>query len=60
MNGDAADTARTYDRIAEHFAATREYAWPEVETFLDGREGQVRVTGGPAVVRLWSGGGSVV
>jgi ubiquinone/menaquinone biosynthesis C-methylase UbiE len=41
MNGDAADTARTYDRIAEHFAATREYAWPEVETFLEGLDGQV-------------------
>ena len=35
---DAVDTARTYDRIAAHFAATREYAWPEVETFLAGRD----------------------
>jgi tRNA (uracil-5-)-methyltransferase TRM9 len=26
----------TYDRIAEHFSQTREYPWPEVETFLDG------------------------
>lgn len=25
----------TYDRIAAHFAATREYAWPEVEAFVD-------------------------
>ncbi|SDQ34962.1 class I SAM-dependent methyltransferase [Natronobacterium texcoconense] len=25
----------TYDRIAAHFASTREYAWPEVETFVD-------------------------
>ncbi|ELY43830.1 class I SAM-dependent methyltransferase [Natronorubrum sulfidifaciens] len=25
----------TYDRIATHFAATREYAWPEVETFVE-------------------------
>ncbi|WP_372912800.1 class I SAM-dependent methyltransferase [Salinigranum sp.] len=41
MDGDVADTARTYDRIASHFAATREYAWPEVETFLDGRRGRV-------------------
>ena len=24
---------RTYDRIAEQFAATREYPWPEVESF---------------------------
>lgn len=31
----------TYDAIASHFAATREYAWPEVEAFLDGREGAV-------------------
>ncbi len=36
-----ADTSRrvavrdTYDRIATHFAATREYAWPEVETFVE-------------------------
>jgi ubiquinone/menaquinone biosynthesis C-methylase UbiE len=37
----AAETARTYDRIAGHFAATREYAWPEVETFLDGRRGRL-------------------
>lgn len=32
---------RTYDRIATHFAATREYPWPEVESFLDGRAGRV-------------------
>lgn len=25
----------TYDRIAEHFASTREYPWPEVSSFLD-------------------------
>ena len=25
----------TYDRIAEHFSATREYPWPEVRSFLD-------------------------
>jgi ubiquinone/menaquinone biosynthesis C-methylase UbiE len=36
----ADDLAETYDRIAAHFAATREYAWPEVETFLDGRDGR--------------------
>ncbi|RQG91170.1 class I SAM-dependent methyltransferase [Natrarchaeobius halalkaliphilus] len=30
------DTVRdTYDRIASHFASTREYAWPEVEAFVD-------------------------
>jgi len=32
---------RTYDRIAEHFASTRRHAWPEVESFLDGRVGAV-------------------
>ncbi|WP_435333328.1 class I SAM-dependent methyltransferase [Haloarchaeobius sp. TZWWS8] len=25
----------TYDRIAAHFAKTREYAWPEVESFVE-------------------------
>ncbi|MFC6729705.1 methyltransferase domain-containing protein, partial [Natronoarchaeum mannanilyticum] len=29
----------TYDDIAEHFASTREYPWPEVEEFLDGVDG---------------------
>lgn len=33
------DVPQTYDRIAEHFAETREYPWPEVENFLaDQRE----------------------
>jgi ubiquinone/menaquinone biosynthesis C-methylase UbiE len=27
----------TYERIADHFATTREYAWPEVEEFCEGR-----------------------
>ncbi|AQL41325.1 SAM-dependent methyltransferase [Halorientalis sp. IM1011] len=31
----------TYDWIADHFSATREYAWPEVESFLDSRDGTV-------------------
>ncbi|WP_226041253.1 class I SAM-dependent methyltransferase [Natrinema sp. DC36] len=30
-----ADVRDTYDRIATHFASTREYAWPEVEAFVD-------------------------
>ncbi|MFB6084741.1 MAG: class I SAM-dependent methyltransferase [Halorientalis sp.] len=30
----------TYDRIADHFSATREYAWPEVESFLADRDGE--------------------
>ncbi|MFB6271233.1 MAG: class I SAM-dependent methyltransferase [Halobacterium sp.] len=33
----------TYDRIATHFSKTREYAWPEVEEFLDGRTATVAV-----------------
>lgn len=37
---DAVETARTYDRIADHFSATREYAWPEVVEFLDDRRGR--------------------
>ncbi|MFA9501535.1 class I SAM-dependent methyltransferase [Natrinema sp. H-ect1] len=28
------DVRETYDRIATHFASTREYAWPEVESFV--------------------------
>ncbi|MFC7045528.1 class I SAM-dependent methyltransferase [Halobacteriaceae archaeon GCM10025711] len=28
------EVRRTYDRIAAHFASTREYAWPEVEAFV--------------------------
>lgn len=31
----------TYDRIAEHFAATREHPWPDVESFLADRRGDV-------------------
>lgn len=31
----------TYDRIASHFASTREHAWPEVEAFLEDREGRL-------------------
>lgn len=29
------DVRDTYERIGEHFSKTREYAWPEVETFLE-------------------------
>ncbi|MFC6906277.1 class I SAM-dependent methyltransferase [Halalkalicoccus tibetensis] len=31
----------TYDRIASHFASTREHAWPEVERFLADHEGRL-------------------
>ncbi|ELZ25078.1 type 11 methyltransferase [Halosimplex carlsbadense 2-9-1] len=37
----AASVRATYDRIADHFSKTREYAWPEVSEFLDGRSGSV-------------------
>jgi tRNA (uracil-5-)-methyltransferase TRM9 len=33
------DVRATYDRIADHFAATREYPWPEIEEFLAGESG---------------------
>ncbi|WP_340099227.1 class I SAM-dependent methyltransferase [Salinibaculum salinum] len=29
-----------YDDIADHFSKTREYAWPEVESFLDDSSGE--------------------
>jgi ubiquinone/menaquinone biosynthesis C-methylase UbiE len=35
MDRDPAAVRDTYDRIAGHFAETREYPWPEVESFLD-------------------------
>lgn len=31
----------TYDRIAAHFSKTREYAWPEIEAFVEGRTGDL-------------------
>lgn len=36
-----ADVRETYDRIASHFASTREYAWPEVESFVAEASGSV-------------------
>ena len=33
---------RTYDRIATHFARTRAYAWPEVESFVADAERRLR------------------
>jgi ubiquinone/menaquinone biosynthesis C-methylase UbiE len=41
LDPETADVRRTYDRIADHFARTRQYAWPEIEAFLDGRSGTV-------------------
>ena len=34
---DRAGVRATYDRIADHFSSTREYPWPEVESFCAGR-----------------------
>lgn len=39
MRGEHVGT--TYDRIATHFSKTREYAWPEIEEFLEGRTGDL-------------------
>ena len=34
---DRSSVRATYERIAAHFATTREYPWPEVESFCAGR-----------------------
>ncbi|WP_222919752.1 class I SAM-dependent methyltransferase [Natrinema sp. SYSU A 869] len=41
-----ADVRDTYDRIATHFASTREYAWPEVESFVDAHASADRISDG--------------
>jgi ubiquinone/menaquinone biosynthesis C-methylase UbiE len=43
MDDDRAGVRATYDRIADHFAATREYPWPEVESFCADREADMAV-----------------
>ncbi|MFB6164826.1 MAG: class I SAM-dependent methyltransferase [Haloarculaceae archaeon] len=35
---DRAGVRDTYDRIADHFSQTREYPWPEVESFVGDRD----------------------
>jgi ubiquinone/menaquinone biosynthesis C-methylase UbiE len=40
------DMRATYDEIADHFATTRAYPWPEVEAFLDGRGGETALAVG--------------
>ena len=35
MDRTRASVRRTYERIGAHFSKTREYAWPEVESFVD-------------------------
>lgn len=37
MTADAPPPRTVYDRIAEHFGATREHPWPEVEAFVADR-----------------------
>lgn len=34
MDRSRAGVRRTYERIGDHFSKTREYAWPEVESFV--------------------------
>ncbi|WP_435066780.1 class I SAM-dependent methyltransferase [Haloplanus sp. C73] len=61
------DPQATYDRIADHFAATREYPWPEIESFVadaepaglaldigcgNGRHAEVLATSAARVVAL--------
>ncbi|MFC7210607.1 class I SAM-dependent methyltransferase [Natronoarchaeum sp. GCM10025321] len=41
MDRSTADVRDTYDEIADHFAKTREYPWPEVEEFLAERQGGI-------------------
>ncbi|WP_440008745.1 class I SAM-dependent methyltransferase [Halomicrococcus sp. SG-WS-1] len=45
---DTRDVRETYDRIADHFAKTREYPWPEVESFLADRDADVALDVGCA------------
>jgi len=33
------DVRATYEAIADHFSKTREYAWPEVESFVENADG---------------------
>jgi len=35
MDRSRAGVRQTYERIGAHFSKTREYAWPEVESFVD-------------------------
>ncbi|MBB6646395.1 class I SAM-dependent methyltransferase [Halobellus ruber] len=46
---------RTYDRIAEHFASTRAYPWPEVTAFLRDDDDAVSRLDGDAVDALAGG-----
>ncbi|GAB3672195.1 class I SAM-dependent methyltransferase [Halopiger thermotolerans] len=46
---DRGSVRATYDRIASHFASTREYAWPEVESFVDEHAAALETADAPAV-----------
>ncbi|ADB59958.1 Methyltransferase type 11 [Haloterrigena turkmenica DSM 5511] len=48
----------TYDRIADHFASTREYAWPEVEAFVGAMAGDLETDGSDSPVGLDLGCGN--
>ena len=37
-DSDRREVRTTYDRIAAHFSATREHAWPEVRAFVEEAE----------------------
>jgi ubiquinone/menaquinone biosynthesis C-methylase UbiE len=53
MDEPRAAVQETYDRIASHFASTREYPWPEVESFVSDA-----TTDGPATRALDLGCGN--
>ena len=48
----------TYDRIAAHFASTREYAWPEVEEFVESSASDLESDTGERAVGLDLGCGN--
>ncbi|QRV15961.1 class I SAM-dependent methyltransferase [Haloterrigena salifodinae] len=48
----------TYDRIADHFASTREYAWPEVEAFVEKVADDLETDGNESAVGLDLGCGN--
>jgi ubiquinone/menaquinone biosynthesis C-methylase UbiE len=43
MADDRRDVRETYDAIAEHFARTRAYPWPETEAFCEDHSGDTAV-----------------
>lgn len=43
VDSSRSDVRRTYDRIGEHFAATRASPWPEVQTFCNDHDGSTGI-----------------